>query len=119
MRRVTLLLFTLAFVSQLTAQSGSSPRQLSFHVSPKPAWTDTGLTLQAGDAVMISAASSGSPQNGCDPAGTGTGVSGASLPVADAHPGALIARLEVDAPAMLIGAKKEINIDKTAHLFLG
>src|SRR5215831_3303906 len=119
MRQLTVVLFTLAIAGQLQAQSGSSPRQLDFHVSPSPAWTDTGLNLQAGDAVMISAASSGSPQNGCDPAGTASGVSGASLPVADAHPGALIARLEVDAPAMLIGAKKEINIDKTAHLFLG
>src|SRR5215472_6648601 len=119
MRRVTLLPFTLAFVSQLTAQSGSSPRQLSFHLSPTPAWTDTGLTLQAGDAVMISAASSGSPQSGCDPAGTGSGGNTASLPVPDAHPGALIARLEVDTPAMLIGAQREINIDKAAHLFLG
>jgi LssY C-terminus len=117
MRRFSLLLFALAFVSQLTAQSGSAPRQLSFHVSPTPAWTDTGLNLQAGDAVMISAASSGSPQNGCDPAGTGASV--ASLPVPDARSGALIARLEVDAPAMLIGAQREINFDKTAHLFLG
>jgi len=74
------------------------------------------VNLQAGDAVMISAASS---QNGCDPAGTGSGGSAGSLPVPDAHPGALIARLEVDAPAMLIGAQREINIDKAAHLFLG
>src|SRR5215469_14122993 len=95
MRRLTLLLFTLASVGQLTAQSGSSPRQLSFHVSPAPAWTDTGLNLQAGDAVMISAVASGTPQNGCDPAGTGSGGSAASVPVSDARPGALIARLEV------------------------
>ena len=119
MRRLTLLLFTLAFVGQLRAQSGSSPRQLSFHVSPAPAWTDTGVNLQPGDAVIISAVSSGSPQNGCDPAGTSSGGSGARLPVSDARAGALIARLEVDAPAMLIGAQREINIDRAAHLFLG
>src|SRR5215469_3010392 len=116
MRRLAVLLSTLAFAGLLQAQSGSSPRQLSFHVSPTPAWTDTGVNLQAGDAVMIWAASS---QNGCDPAGTGSGGSAGSLPVPDAHPGALIARLEVDAPAMLIGAQREINIDKAAHLFLG
>jgi hypothetical protein len=109
------VLFTLAFAGQLQGQSGSSPRQLSFHVTPTPAWTDTGLNLQAGDAVMISAVS----QNSCDPGGTGPAGSAGSLPVPDAHPGALIARLEVDAPAMLIGAQREINIDKAAHLFLG
>ena len=118
MRRFTVLLFTLAFALQIQAQSGSSPRQLSFHVSPGPAWTDTGLNLQPGDAVMISAVPSGSPQNGCDPAGTGSAGDAGSRPVPDAHPGALVARLEVDTPAMLIGAQREINIDKAAHLFL-
>jgi hypothetical protein len=63
--------------------------------------------------------SPGSPQNGCDPAGAASGGSVASLPVPDARPGALIARLEVDAPAMLIGAERAINLDKAAHLFLG
>src|ERR1700751_1348894 len=119
MRPITLLLFAAAFVGLSNAQTGSSPRELSFHVSPTPAWIDTGLNLQAGDAVMISVVSSGSPQNSCDPAGTGSAANTASLTVPDAHPGALIARLEVDAPAMLIGSQREINIDKAAHLFLG
>ena len=119
MRRLILLLTTFAIVGQLSAQSGSSPRQLSFHVSPAPAWTDTGLSLQAGDAVMISVVASGSPNSSaqCDPAGSGD--TSPSLPVHDARPGALIAKLEVDAPAILIGAQKELNIDKAAHLFLG
>ena len=123
MRRLTLLLVTLAVAGQLQAQSGSTPRQLSFHVSPASAWIDTGLNLQAGDAVMISAASSGSSQNSssqCDPAGSSGGsANAASLPVADAHPGALIAKLEVDGTAILIGAQRELNVDKTAHLLLG
>jgi hypothetical protein len=72
---------------------------------------------------MISVVSSGSSQNAsdhCDPAGSnGTAGNTSSLPVPDARPGALIAKLEVDAPAILIGAQKEVNIDKNAHLFLG
>ena len=122
MRRLNFFLIVLAAISELSAQSGSSPRQLTFHVSAS-AWTDTGVNLQAGDAVMISVVSSGSPQNSpqrCDPAGS-TDSSGntAGLPVPDAHAGALIARLEVDAPAILIRAQRELNIDKTSHLFLG
>jgi len=121
MRRLLPFLIVLATVVPLGAQSGSSPRQLSFHVSP-PSWTDTGLTLQPGDAVMISVTSP-SAQNSsdnCDPAGSGDSSGNAvSLPVPDAHPGALIAKLDVDAPAILIGAQREVNIDKAAHLFLG
>jgi hypothetical protein len=123
MSRFTLFLLTLVLVGQLNAQSGSSPQQLSFHISPAPSWTDTGLNLQAGDAVMISVVSPGSsqnPSNHCDPAGSnGTAGNAANLPVPDARPGALIAKLEVDASAILIGAQKELNIDKNAHLFLG
>jgi hypothetical protein len=72
---------------------------------------------------MISVASPGSPQNStdnCDPAGSnGSSGNTANLPVPDSRPGALIAKLEVDAPAILIGAQRELNIDKNAHLFLG
>ncbi len=123
MRRLTLLLFSLALAGQMNAQSGSSPHQFSFHISPTPSWIETGLNLQAGDAVMISAAAPNSPPSTtdiCDPLGTDSASgSSARLPVPDARPGALVARLEVDAPAMLIGSQRELNIDKPAHLFLG
>src|SRR5215831_12815865 len=116
MSRFTLFLLTLVLVGQLNAQSGSSPQQLSFHISPAPSWTDTGLNLQAGDAVMISVVSSGSSQNSsdqCDPAGSNVTAGNApTLPVSDARPGALIAKLEVDTPAILIGAQRELSIDK-------
>lgn len=72
---------------------------------------------------MISVVSPGSPQNSsdnCDPAGSnGSSGNTVNLPVPDARPGALIAKLEVDAAAILIGAQREINIDKNTHLFLG
>ena len=122
MRPFILLFIILAAASQLKAQSGSSPRQLTFQVS-SPAWTDTGLNLQAGDALKISVVSSGSSQSlsdPCDPAGSkpDSGNS-SSLPVADVRPGALVAKLEVDGPAILIGAQREVNVDKNSHLFLG
>lgn len=123
MRRLILPLVVLAAVAQLKAQSGSTPQQLSFHVSPGPSWTDTGLNLQAGDAVTMSVVSSGSSQsssNHCDPAGSNGGSANTgSLPLPDARPGALIAKLEVDASPILIGAQRELNVDKNSHLFLG
>ena len=122
MHRFILLLIILA-ASQLQAQSGSSPRQLTFQVSTAPAWTDTGLNFEAGDALKISVVSSASSQSlsdPCDPAGSkDDSGNSSSLPVADARSGALIAKLEVDGPAILIGAQRQVNIDKHSHLFLG
>jgi hypothetical protein len=121
-RQFILWFFILAAAGQLQAQAGSS-RQRTFQVSSAPAWTDTGLNFQAGDALKISVVSSGSSQSSsdpCDPAGSKDDSGNSSpRPVADARPGALIAKLEVDGPAILIGAQREVHVDKNSHLFLG
>ena len=123
MRQFIVLLIIFAAAGQLQAQSGSGPRLLTFQVLSAPAWTDTGLNLQTGDALMLSAvswASSQSASDPCDPAGSkDNSGNSSSLPVADARPGALIAKLEVDGPAILIGAQREVHVDKNSHLFLG
>jgi hypothetical protein len=115
----------MAVAVPLNAQSGSTPRHLTFQVSSAPPWTDTGLNLQAGDTVSIAAvpassASSDSAAKPCDPAGLGgSSANTASLPVPEAGPGALIAKLQVNASPMLVGARTELHIDKPSHLFLG
>ena len=122
MRQFILWFIILAAAGQLQAQSESGPRQLTFQVS-SPAWTDTGLNLQPGEALKISVlstASSPSSSDPCDPAGSKDDPgNSSSLPVADARAGALIAKLEVDGAAILIGAQREVNVDKNSHLFLG
>ena len=84
-----LLSLTLAIVP-VSAQSGSSSRELTFQISSSPAWTDTGLILQPGDTVTIAVvpASSTAFENAgkrCDPAGLSTSsANAASLPVPEA-----------------------------------
>jgi hypothetical protein len=125
MHRCVLLLATLAVAIPLQAQSGSISRELTFQISSSPAWTDTGLNLEPGDTVTIAvvpatSTPSDSSAKRCDPAGPSNGSANtASLPVPEAGPGALIAKLQSDASPILVGARTELHIDKTSHLFLG
>ena len=86
----------------------------SFNISTTQPWTDTGVDLEAGDVLNITA--SGSQK--CDPQGV-TGAAAESLPVGDAPSGALIARLQAQSAPVLIGSSKEIKADAPGHLFLG
>jgi len=125
MRRRILLFLTLAVAVPLKAQSGSNLRDLTFQISSSPAWTDTGLNFQAGDTVTIAAVpassvSSDSAAKPCDPAGLrGSSANTAGLPVPEAGPGALIAKMQANASPILVGARTELHIDKSSHLFLG
>jgi hypothetical protein len=86
----------------------------SVNVSTTQPWTDTGVDLQSGDALNITASGT---QN-CDPQGV-TGAASQGLPVATALPGALIAKLEAQGTPLLVGNRKEVNVDAPGHLFLG
>jgi LssY C-terminus len=121
-----LLLAVACSVPQLAAQNAG--QDLTFQVSPAQLWTDTGLDLQSGDVLQISAsagaaAASGTPA--CDPAGvkTGSGQTGdqiSGLPLSTAPAGALIARLHQQGAALvLVGASTELRITEPSHLFLG
>jgi hypothetical protein len=125
MRSSVLLLAALTLVVQSKAQSALGPRESTFQVSPASPWTDTGLNLETGDTVTISVAkvSADSSDTGgkrCDPTGVNDASStAASLPVPEAGPGALIAKLQASAPAVLVGARTELRVDTASHLFLG
>jgi hypothetical protein len=125
MHRCILLLITLAVAVPVNAQSGSNSRELTFQVSSSPAWIDTGLNLEPGDTVTVAAVpATSTPSDGdakrCDPAGlSSSSANTAGLPVPEAGPGALIAKLQADASPILVGARTDLHIDKTSHLFLG
>src|SRR5689334_20911577 len=117
-RRIwTLNLLTLVFlligqsVAQTAPAASAAPgNDYSFNVSTTQPWTDTGVDLQTGDVLEITAASS----QGCDP----LGVSGASAPnllVANALPGALIAKIQPQGIPVLIGSIKEVKVDAPGH----
>jgi hypothetical protein len=128
-RSYTLFLFALAGCSSLFAQT-TSTEDYTFQLLTTQTWTDTGLDLQSGDVLEISAsAASGAvpdrhavPGAGsCDPSGaTGPSGSGTDLPLPGAPAGALIARLHAQGAApLLVGASNQLRIEETSHLFLG
>jgi hypothetical protein len=119
------MLAAVASLSQLGAQTSDQTvgPEFTFQVSTAQAWTDTGLDLQTGDVLEISAsaASSVASARPCNPAGVNAGTAQSSgLPLPTAPAGALIARLHVQGAApILVGASMELRIAEPSHLFLG
>jgi hypothetical protein len=109
------LLFVCHGVAQ-TAPSASAAtgNNYSFDISTTQLWTDTGVDLQDGDVLDITASST----KKCDPLGV-SGASAQGLPVANALPGALIAKLQAQGVPVLIGSSKQVTVDASGHLFLG
>jgi len=107
------LLACIVFAPALPAQN------LSFTVPTSQQWTDTGLDLEAGQVLDVTAQAAAQPGvNGCDPAGI-TGSAGHNLPIPNALPGALHARLQEHGPAWLVGEKQQLRVSEAGHLWLG
>ena len=95
----------------------ASAQDYKFTIPTTQTWTDTGVDLQAGSIVAITAQPSA---GGCDPMGLASpGGSAQNLPVASANPGALIARLQENGPVALVGMSQELRTAESGHLFLG
>jgi len=113
---IAILVLLVCLISAQTAPSATpaASNDYSFNVSTTQPWTDTGVELQAEDVLNITASGTQS----CDPQGM-SGASTQGLPVADALPGALIAKLQAQGTAVLIGSSKEVKVDAPGHLYLG
>jgi hypothetical protein len=98
--------------SGIAQTASTAANDYSFNISTTQAWTDTGVDLQTGDVLNITASGK------CDPQGV-SGASAQGLPLADALPGALIAKLQAQGTPVLIGSSKEVTVDAAGHLFLG
>jgi hypothetical protein len=124
-KRSTLLLLTLLWAHHLGAQVTSTAQTYTVQVSTAQAWTDSGLDLQSGDVLELSAtvssnqpATSGAPV--CDPKGVTATGSQTALPLSGAPAGALIARLHAHGAApVLVGSSREFHIAEPSHLTLG
>jgi hypothetical protein len=101
-------------IGQAAPAAPATANDYSLNVSTTQPWTDTGVDLQTGDVLDITA----SGMQKCDPQGVG-GASAQGLPVANALPGALIAKLQAQGSPVLIGNSKEVKVDAPGHLFLG
>lgn len=125
-QRLLLLAILLLCDSQLGAQVTTTAQNITVQVSTAQAWADSGLDLQSGDAVEISASPASIQQAAssvlaCDPKGVSTaGVQAADLPLPGAPAGALLARLhKTGAEPLLVGASHEFQISEPSHLMLG
>src|SRR6476660_610945 len=106
------------------ASSQTAARDYSFTISTMQAWTDTGIDLQAGDTIEVTAAPAhavaGPSGNVCDPRGAGgSDQANSSLPVAAAPAGSLIARLQEQGTALAVGGNGRLKADAPGHLFFG
>src|SRR5215468_11089364 len=97
----------------------ASAQDYKFTVSTAQPWTDTGVDLQTGDVLAISALPhSANGNTGCDPAGVSSSQT-QTLPLASALPGALIARLQDNGSPLLVGANQELRVAQAGHFYLG
>lgn len=118
-RTITIIAITSLAVCQGVAQTTSSAapaagNDYSLNVSTSQPWTDTGVDLQTGDVLDITASGTQS----CGPLGV-SGASTQGLTVADALPGALIAKLQAQGTPTLVGTSKQVTVDAPGHLYLG
>jgi Ca2+-binding EF-hand superfamily protein len=86
-------------------------------------WTDTGVTVRAGDTVTISAdgsivMSTTDPNDTATPAGSRTGRRADASPLPLAPAGALIARIGNSAP-ILVGNRDTLRTPVSGRLYLG
>jgi hypothetical protein len=94
----------------------AAAQNFSYTVPTAQAWTDTGMDLTAGSVLSITATPAAT--SGCDPAGV-QGKAAGNLPMPAGLPGALLARLQANGPALLVGTGQDLHISEAGHLWLG
>jgi hypothetical protein len=123
-RPSALLLALLCCAAPLGAQVSTTAKSITVQVTTSQPWTDSGLDLQAGDMVEISATAphpTASASPGCDPKGVAAAPADtAALPLPTAAPGALLARLHSQgAVPVLVATSTELHIEEASHLYFG
>jgi hypothetical protein len=104
--------------------SGTAPAagDQNVRVSAQQRWTDTGITLRAGDVVTFNASGqiqmSADPGDTASPAGSRRGRRAPDAPVLDQLAGGLIARIG-DYPPMFVGERTPVTAPVSGRLFLG
>lgn len=103
-----------------TTPTIAPPVDKTVEVSPTQAWTDSGIDLHAGDLVEISATTTGTGDNLCDPQGMADLANAGKLPLESALPGALLAKLQEKSETLLfVGAARNLKVTEAGRLFVG
>ena len=114
--RSSIALLVLGVATLCPAQSPAAS-DYSFTISGTQTWTDTGVDLEAGDVVSLTAeAKTGSE---CDPKGSSATQSSDNLPLASAASKALIAKTTDQGSPTLVGTSGEVRSPEGGRLFLG
>lgn len=104
------------------AADGSDTSGRAIVVDPARDWTETGLYVQRGDVVQVSASGtvqlSTDGRDTADPGGSLTGRRAPSAPLADRVAGALIARVGNSEP-IFVGAAQSFRAPASGEVFLG
>jgi len=92
-------------------------------VSPKQAWTSTGLTVRKGEVLTFNASGevqlSGDQNDIATPFGSKTGRKAANAPVPNVLAGALIGRIGTNGQPFGIGSGASVPMPAAGQLFLG
>ena len=104
-------------------RSGGSGRTITVSVSSMTAWTDTGLTLRAGDTISIRASGqirfSGSSRDVAEPDGARGRPPTQYAPLPNVEIGALIGRVGNSAPFLVGSDSGELRVPRDGRLYLG
>lgn len=117
---VLFLFIAVLLVLPSLAQTIASPADKTVEVTPSEKWVDTGIDLHPGDLVQISATSTGSGDQLCDPQGLMGLANAGKVPLDSALPGALLAKLQEKATTpVFLGAERHLKITEAGRLYLG
>jgi hypothetical protein len=104
----------------LAAQTVSAPTDKTVEVTPSQEWTDTGIDVHPGDLVQLSATTTGSGDQRCDPQGMMGLANSGTLPLGSALPAALLAKLQENSNSpQFVGTERQLKITEAGKLFLG
>ncbi|HEX5069222.1 MAG TPA: hypothetical protein VFV78_03320 [Vicinamibacterales bacterium] len=98
-------------------------RTVTVDVSSQQAWTDTGITVRAGDPLLIRASGqirfSGNGRDTAEPDGARGRASTAAAPMPNVEIGALIGRIGNSAPFLIGSDSGDLRAPRDGRLYLG
>jgi hypothetical protein len=113
-------LIALLLAVPTSAQTIAAPTDKTVEVTPSQKWADTGIDLHPGDLVQVSATTTGSGDQPCDPQGVMGLANAGKVPLDSALPGALLAKLqEKSTTPVFLGAQRQLKITEAGRLYLG
>jgi hypothetical protein len=113
-------LVALILAAPISAQTSAAPTDKTVEVTPSQKWADTGIDLHPGDLLQVSATTTGSGNQLCDPQGVMGLANAGKLPLESALPGALLAKLqEKSTTPVFLGAERHLKITEAGRLYLG